>query len=88
MIGNLYLCYNKGIDIRVLSINLREEEVLDAVCYYFPLIDEYKKHSLADALILYQVKVPKEKELINCYFSTENMKITVKKIRYYEELLW
>lgn len=87
MIGNLYLCYNKGIDIRVLSINLREEEVLDAVCYYFPLIDEYKKHSLADALILYQIKVPKKKELINCYFSTENMKITVKKIRYYEELL-
>lgn len=84
MIGNLYISNHNGLSIDILSINLREEGVLDAICYYFPFIDEYKKRPLTDDLTLYQIKVPKEKKLINCYFSTCGMETTVQEITYFE----
>lgn len=85
MIGNLYVSQYDGLKIQVWAINLRKEEVLGTICHYIPSMEEYEECPRTNSLTLYRIKMPEEKEPINCYFSTHDMETAVQEIRYFED---
>ena len=68
MIGDVYITEYCGLSFKLLAADVRAEEVINIICNWTPSLLSYEEIPLTDTLILYQIKVPKEKELINCYF--------------------